>query len=65
MTEYGPHRDQDAPNAVVILGPEPWPQPRTAPMPAELVKQRRDVNELARQAGLPQRFDPAGGGRRG
>jgi hypothetical protein len=52
VTTYGPHRDQDAPNAVTVLGPNRWPAAVVRPLPAALVRQRRELNERARRAAL-------------
>lgn len=51
MTRYGPHRPEDAPNGVVILGGESWPQPQVAVMPAALLRQRQLLNDLAAGVG--------------
>lgn len=54
---YGPHRPEDAPNAVTVLTPSPRHGGSAAPLevvralPAELVAQRAQLNELARARG--------------
>jgi hypothetical protein len=53
---YGPHRPEDAPNAVTVLGPglnqgsTSYPMPEVRPLPAALVRQRERINQLAHEA---------------
>lgn len=47
MTGYGPHRPEDADHLVVVLGDGKWPDEMFAPMPLELVAQRRSLNTRA------------------
>jgi hypothetical protein len=46
-SRYGPHREADAPNAVVVLPDGKYPHPVVVPMPEVLREQRRAINELA------------------
>lgn len=54
---YGPHQPEAAPNSVTVLSPSRRfggsgsPQPEVRAIPAGLVKQRADMNELARRQG--------------
>lgn len=51
MTRYGPHRPADAPDSVLVLhgnrrmGVQPYTT--VEPLPAALVRQRRQLNQLA------------------
>lgn len=53
---YGPHRPEDAPNAVTVLGSGMWPAPEVRPIPSALVRQRARVNELARMRGAGEGY---------
>lgn len=44
---YGPHRPEDAPNVVTVLGSGKFPAPELRPIPAALVAQRERINYLA------------------
>jgi len=46
-SRYGPHREADAPNGVVVLPVGKWPSPIVVPIPDRLREQRRAINELA------------------
>ena len=50
MSRYGPHRPEDAPTTVMVLGAERWPVERPAPIPAALAEQRRNINTRAQEA---------------
>lgn len=43
MTRYGPHRPADAPDSVLVL----HGNTTVEPLPAALVRQRRQLNQLA------------------
>lgn len=49
MSKYGPHREDDAPNAVVVLGAGKWPRPDVQPIPEALRRQRATINRLAHE----------------
>lgn len=50
-SRYGPHREADAPNGVVILPAGKYPHPVVVPIPEQLRRQRRDINRLAAEHG--------------
>lgn len=51
---YGPHRPEDQPRGVQILGRYRWPRPEWAPYPPELAAQRATINRLAHEAAEDQ-----------
>lgn len=52
MTDYGPHRPKDAPDAVVVGREGTWPDPReeVRPLHPAVVRQRQRINQLAHEA---------------
>lgn len=50
--QYGPHRPEDAPNSVTVLGSGKWPNPEVRPIHPALVRQREQVNTAAHEAGF-------------
>jgi hypothetical protein len=55
---YGPHREEDAPNAVTVYGPgttqggQPYPAAEVRPIPDALRRQREWINQNAHFAAL-------------
>lgn len=49
MSRYGPHRPEDAPDAVTVGRDGSWPQPReeVVPLHPAVVAQRARINQLA------------------
>lgn len=45
--DYGPHRPDDAPQTIAVLGVEKYPPTLTVPLHRALVKQREHLNNLA------------------
>lgn len=44
---YGPHRDEDAPDMVVVRGRSRFNEEETVPVHPGILAQRRRINELA------------------
>ncbi len=46
-TRYGPHRDEDAPLTVRVLPRGKWPRPVLVPVSPAILRQRRQINDVA------------------